>query len=300
MTQQNLSLSLFGTATFTILMGIFLGLSQKLNASIDSLFVSFIRVLMNGFWVFALFMLSPHLRKELRRVRPNLKILCWGFCGALTVHSYMYAVMNIGMGLATLLLQCFQVLTVALISAALFKKKLNLNSFLAIIFSIVGLIFLQPNFSMFNLEVDFNVDLFIGSLAGVFAGIAYSMLSGTRGIYSTSYVMFYWTIFCLGSHLMVFVFDRAPEFILDSEVYLWVLLAGIMAAGAQFLTSGAYQLNQTFKVTLLFFLVPVLCLMADFIIFHTPFSPQKMLGICMIVGSMCFQVLYRNPERSRN
>jgi drug/metabolite transporter (DMT)-like permease len=272
----------------TVVMGVAIGFSKKLESGLDSSVVSLWRVLMNGVWVASLIVLSRELRVELFARRPDRNILLWGLFGALTVHSYTFAVVKLGMGMATLLLQTFQVLGIALLGPLLTGSRWTRSLLFSLLSCLVGLMLLKG-----REWTGWEPALYWGVFAGIAAALAYLMLARTSGRFSSGYAMFYWTLFCLASHLMHFSSVGTP-ILPHQRVLVMLVVAGLLAAAAQFLTTRAYQDGPAVRVTLVLYLAPILGMSLDAYVFGKNFGLSQALGTGLVIVTGFVQMRARD------
>lgn len=274
--QAALRAALF-SSVLAVCMGVALGICHKIEPELSTNIVSLFRVLMNGAVVFALLVFSRQLRGEILDRRPDKHILLWALFGSITVHAYTYAVLQLGMGMATLLLQCFQALAIAVLSPLLARERWNLSVVLSLVGCFLGVIMIQDQgWSRWEPAVLW------GAFAGISAALAYMMLVRTRNLFSSGYAMFYWTAFSLVSHSMSFTTSGLP--ILPSNFVLFmVMIAGIFAAIAQFFSARAYQNGPAMRVTVVMYLAPILGMTIDSWLFGRDFGVSQAVGTGLVL-----------------
>jgi drug/metabolite transporter (DMT)-like permease len=116
------------------------------------------------------------------------------------------------------------------------------------------------------------------------------MLARTKQSFSTGYVMFYWTLGCLISHFFLFVYSGWPQAV-PSAVLGWVSLAGLLAAGAQFLTARAYQRSPSAtRVAMVLYAAPLLSLFLEVCFFEQSFGVLQAVGLAAVLGAASFEL----------
>jgi|GEM_PF-5203154 len=265
------------SSVLAVCMGVALGICHKIEPKLSTNVVSLFRVLMNGAVVFALLVFSKQLRGEILDRSPDRHILLWAFFGSITVHAYTYAVLQLGMGMATLLLQCFQALAIATLSPLLARERWNFSVFLSLACCFIGVLMIHDQgWGAWEPSVIW------GALAGISAALAYMMLVRARNRFSSGYAMFYWTAFSLVSHSLSFTASGLP--ILPSNFVLFmVIIAGIFAAIAQFFSARAYQNGPAMRVTVVMYLAPILGMTVDSWIFGRDFGVSQAIGTGLVL-----------------
>ncbi len=240
---------------------------------------SFIRVLANLFIATALSQIQS---RSTNRIpfpsRKHRELWAWGFFGALTVTSYFASVSLIGNGQSAFLGASCGVFIAAL-SPLMTGYRADSCQWFAIGGSLLGIYFLCAKQPLEGSCIGTSLAI----MSGLFAALAYLMISRTRGAYSTATVMSVWCIVALFAHVMVFIFFNVTW---PTELRAWVYLgiAGLTASFAQHFTTYAFQRSSPMLMASLSYLTPVFSLALDMIFFG--FDPvwQSELGAVLVVA----------------
>lgn len=239
---------------------------------------SFVRVLVNLIFVFAIcklgrggesLVLSPHRHRSL---------WLWGVFGALTVTSYFFALNLIGSA-TTALLAASSGIFIAALSPVLARQPTSPVMWPALGGALLGLYMLSTS----TLLQSSSIGAASAVLSGLFAAIAYLMIARTRVRYSTVTIMMTWCISALIAHGLVFcltptVWPTGPR------AWIFLLLAGAAASLAMHYTAIAFQNAPAAMVGALSYLAPVISLGLDVVLFGFTPSLQACVGAVLIVA----------------
>ncbi len=202
----------------------------------------------------------------------------WGALGALTITTYFMSVQSLGVGEATLL-QGVQGIVVALLAPRFLKQSTSWLSFLAILLGFMGLALLVGGGKSGNYE-----GKALALASGIFAGLAYLVLSKERNKHSPEIISFYWCLVSLLAVTTLLLYGNVP-LPQQTLTVLPLLAGGIVASIAQWLTTVAYQKAPAVYVSATTYLIPVFCLVGEAVFFRKTISPQTIMASALILGS---------------
>jgi drug/metabolite transporter (DMT)-like permease len=221
---------------------------------LSSLEGTFVRIVVNlVFVLFVQFVLRGE--RRLPWGSGGLDLWAWGCLGALTIVTYFASIQALGPGEATLL-QGVQGLVVAALAPFLLGQRSGWMSWAAIGGGLFGLrLSLAP--SAGNGSAWEGRALALAS--GVFAGLAYLLLSAVRGKHRPDTISFYWCLVSLLLTLGIALLWRAP-LTFAGPALPWLLSAGLAGSLAQWFTTLAYQTAPAAPVASTAYLIPLLSL----------------------------------------
>ena len=251
--------------------------ATRIEPSLSPLSGIFIRVLAGASCVF-LPMVWGAEPARLHTWREDLALWLWGLFGVLTVGSYFFAVTMVGAGTATLLNAGSGVFIVAL--APLFLRRSSTRQqWLGVLGSVVGLSLLV---SARPIELHSGLGLLLGTLSGLFGGIAYLFVARSGARHSPEKIALHWTItnVAVFGIILALVPAQWPQ-----SVRVWILIvaAGLLAAWAKYLTAIAYQRSPAAHIACLSYLGPALSVLLDLWLFHIHFPQTAVAGIILIL-----------------
>ena len=214
----------------------------------------------------------------------------WGFFGLLTVVTYYDAVTALGGGCATLLNAGSGVFVVAL-APALTGQKLSRLHTVGATGCLIGMLLLAD----FSATTAWH-GYMMAVLSGLFSAIAYLMIARGGKRHSAASVVWHWSIVnCVCVAVLPLLIPLSwPHLRL---AWLILILVGVAAATAQYLTAIAYQESSASLIACLSFAGPLLSMVVDFYIFRFPLSAWSVAGMGTIL--VCGLVIpIMQPRRS--
>lgn len=266
----------FAAAALWGLAGIFSMTAFRQDAGLTSLSATLSRVVVNLVFVIFIFRIARGGR-GLPWSNGSATLWLWGALGSATITSFFFAVRLVGIGEATLL-QGAQGIVVAMLSPKVLRQNISGITILGILFGLCGLALLIGE-SAGNREITGRV---WGLVSGASAGFAYILLARNKERHSEETYGFYW---CLVSLLVVFGLSsfQSLEWPANPSTFLLLLISGILAASAQWLTSRAYKQVPAALVSATSYLAPMLGFSFECLIYGSQFGPSKILAIFLIV-----------------
>lgn len=185
---------------------------------------------------------------------------------------------------------------VMLFSAVLFKEKLNLRKFIAIIATVSGCVFVAGLLSGAGALTPKSF------LIGIGAGIGYALYSVFGRValekgYSSMTITFYTFLFAtVGFAFFVKPSALASRCAAEPKIILFSLLSGVICGVLPYIfyTVGLKRLEAS-TAAILVAVEPLVGCVIGFIVYKEPAEPLKLLGIALILGSIA---LLNLPQRS--
>jgi len=268
-------------------MNIFIRLSGDIPTMQKSFFRNFIAMLI------AAFMILREGKGFRLASKGNLPILLGRACfGTLGVLANYHAVDHLLLSDASMLNKMAPFFAV-LASIFILKEKLSPVQGLTLVGAFTGALFIiKPTFSNLHL-----VPALIGLAGGLCAGIAYTLVRvlGQRGERSSFIVFFFSTFSCL-TMLPKLLFDYTPM-TLQQTVFL--LAAGICAAGGQFAVTGAYRHAPAREISVYDYSQVIFSAIMGFFLFGDVPDVFSFLGYFLICGMAVLSFLYNNGRLPR-
>jgi len=279
---------LWSSAGFLCLHGL------ELESGLSSLAGTLIRVAVNlAFVLFVQFVIRGERRLPWGTGGADLWI--WGLLGALTIVTYFASIQALGPGEATLL-QGVQGLVVAGLAPLFLGQRSGWMSWTAIGGGILGL-----RLSLFQdlSAVDQWEGRILALLSGLFAGLAYLLLSSIRGRHKPGTISFYWCIVSLVlAGGLAFLADNS--FSIQGPALPWLLGAGLAGSLAQWLTTLAYEEAPAALVASTSYLIPVFSLGWEALARGRHLEGQAWVGAALIlVSGMGLPYLQVRRDHSR-
>lgn len=259
------------SAFFFALMNMFV----KLSGDIPSIQKSFFRNLVAVF--IALFFLIKS-GYGLKIEKKNISLLLGrSVCGTIGIIANFYAVDHLLLADASII-QKVSPFFVIIFSYFLLKEKVNKQQILSIIIAFIGTIFIvKPSFS--NTSFIPSIIALIGAMG---AGMAYTMVRmlSQRGVKGPQ-IVFYFSLFsclCVVPYLIV---NFHP---MSNQQLIYLLLAGISAAGGQFSVTAAYSYAAGKDISLFDYSQVVFAAILGFFVFQQIPDMFSFIGYGIIFG----------------
>lgn len=178
-------------------------------------------------------------------------------------------------------------------SVLLLREKLKLPQILILTGAFIGAMFVvNPTFQ--------NAELFpslCGLMGGIGAGAAYAMVRalGLRGEKGSFIVLFFSGFSCLA--MIPFMFFEFKMF--TSVQLVFLLLAGLAAAGGQFTITAAYTFAPAREISIYDYSQIIFSSLLGFFLFDNIPDAMSLLGYCVII-TMAFVMFYYNNKKADN
>lgn len=204
----------------------------------------------------------------------------WGCLGALTIVTYFASIQALGPGEATLL-QGVQGLVVAALAPLLLGQRSGWMSWAAIGGGLFGLR-LTLSQSVGSGRVWEGRALALAS--GIFAGMAYLLLSAVRGKHRPDTISFYWCLVSLVLTVAIAVLWHAPLAV-NGPALPWLAGAGLAGSLAQWFTTLAYESAPAAAVASTAYLIPLLSLAWEATAGERRLDGQMLAGASLVLIS---------------
>ncbi len=178
-------------------------------------------------------------------------------------------------------------------SVLLLRERLKLPQILILTGAFIGAMFVvNPTFQ--------NAELFpslCGLMGGIGAGAAYAMVRalGLRGEKGSFIVLFFSGFSCLA--MIPFMFFEFKMFTPVQLVFL--LLAGLAAAGGQFTITAAYTFAPAREISIYDYSQIIFSSLLGFFLFDNIPDAMSLLGYCVII-TMAFVMFFYNNKKADN
>ena len=281
MTQKNKGVCCILLSSFSFaLMNLLVRMSGELPAIQKSFFRNFVAML---------FALSILLKE-----RPNLKLdffskkylFLRSFCGTIGIICNFYAVDHLVLADASMLNKMSPFFAV-LFAILILKERINLFQGLCVMVAFIGALFvIKPTPS--NLAC---FPALVGLLGGLTAGIAYTCVRalGTHGV-KGSLIVFVFSAFSCICTLPYLLFRYHP---MTVEQLIFLLLAGLAAAGGQFTITAAYTFAPAREISVYDYSQIIFSAILGFFIFGQVSDTLSWLGY-IIITSTAVAMFIRN------
>lgn len=265
------------------LMNMFVRLSGDLPTPEKSFFRNFVA------FIFALVIMIKD-RESFHFQKRNLPLLIGrSLAGTLGILGNFYAVDHLALGDASILNKMSPFFAI-LFSLIFLKEKLKTYQVLILTGAFIGAMFVvKPSFS--------NADLFAsvcGLFGGIAAGAAYSMVRalGKRGEKGSFIVLFFSGVSCLSMiPLMIFNFKMFTPL-----QFLFLILAGLSAAGGQFSITAAYTYAPAREISIYDYSQIIFASALGFFVFADIPDIYSIIGYVIIVAMAFVMFIYNNRK----
>lgn len=217
---------------------------------------------------------------------------CWCFIGtgiiSLVFFNWCYftAIGYTSLAVAAVLLYTSPIF-VMLLSALLFKEKINLQKIIALILTFAGCIFVSGFFE--TGDTHFSL---IGFLIGIGAGIGYALYSifsrfALEKGYNSITISIYTFLFASLGSLPISRFDQAAGLILKPETLVGAFGIGVVCCIFPFIlyTKGLSGV-ETGKAAIMATIEPVVATLFSIFLFNEKITQGKLIGILLIFSSV--------------
>jgi drug/metabolite transporter (DMT)-like permease len=249
-----------------------------LDSQASPLTASFVRVVVNLFFVMALASRNG-VRQGIFDLFGDKRGSLWarGLFGSLSLITLFVAIHLVGLGEASFL-NAFSAIWIAILSPIVLGQPNTKLGWCAISLGLCGLYLLyQPKFG----ESEF-IGRSIGLASGALAGTAHMMVARAGRSNSSITVVFY---FCLVATMIHVAWFAATGFVcpVDSKAWFMLITAGLLASVAQILMTKAYQIAPATMISAVNYASPVFNLMIGIFIFSTVPNRRGLTGAAVVV-----------------
>lgn len=285
-------IAILAACVLNVVMGAGFYFARKADPSYDAMSGVFIRVVCNLIFV-SLPLLRGGAFPKILPFKQNRPLWLWGFCGLLNTTSFFQSISMVGAGL-TSFLNAGSGIFIASLAPLLAFQRTPLRDWLGVLFSLFGLFLItSAKFQFAGQTIGFALGIF----SGMASAIGYLMVARTRGKYGPETVMLHWTLVNLTAFSLYFMLSP-PHWPQVSAAWIALVVTGLTAASAQYLTAKAYQNAPASLVACLTYLSPVISVVVDIVYFKIPFQTQALVGIFIVlIFGATMPLLRRRQER---
>lgn len=275
------------SAFFFALMSMFIRLAGDIPSFQKAFFRNFVAFIISAF-----IMIKNH---EKIIFKPgNLKyLLMRSLCGTVGIICNFYAIDHLNLSDASMLNKMAPFFAI-IFSFILLKEKISLIQSLIVIGAFTGSIFIiKPSPEIFTSPASL-----IGLLGGMGAGTAYTCVRilGQRGENKSFIVLFFSAFSCL-IFLPFLIFDYHN---MSTEQLIFLICAGISAAGGQFSVTSAYCYAPAKELSVYDYSQILFAALMGFIVFNQIPDTLSLIGYIIIISMAIFMFIYNNKKTDGN
>lgn len=220
-----------------------------------------------------------------RPTKETVPDLFWrSLCGTLGLICNFYAIDKLNIADANILNKLSPFFAI-LMSAILLKEKANKTEWFCVFLAFTGALFvIKPSFRMQS------VYALIGMLGGLGAGTAYTFVRklGKKGVPGPLIVLCFSVFSCVVT-LPFLIFNFVP---MNGKQLLFLLLAGISAAGGQFSITKAYTKAPAKEISVFDYTQVIFAALLGFLFLGQVPDVYSLIGYVVIIGSAVFKWAY--------
>lgn len=265
------------------LMNTFVRLSGDLPTVQKSFFRNFVAM------IFAFILLKKN-RAPLRWKKGNLKFhIIRSIAGTLGILCNFYAIDRLVLSDASMLNKMSPFFAIVF-SLIFLKEKVTLFQAAAVTTAFIGSLFIiKPSFT----GIEFLPGL-MGFLGGMSAGAAYTTVRhmGNRGENGTFIVFFFSSFSCITTFPYL-ILNFHP---MESKQLLFLICAGLSAAGGQFTITAAYCHAPAKEISIYDYSQIVFAALIGFIVFSQTPDVYSIIGYITIIASAVIMFIYNNGK----
>lgn len=247
----------------------------KLSGDIPAIQKSFFRNLVAVFIALSILLKSGY---GFKIDKKNIGLLLWrSLCGTIGIIANFYAVDHLLLADASII-QKVGPFFVIIFSFFLLKEKVTKTQLISIIIAFIGTMFVvKPSFTNTQL-----IPSFIALLGAMAAGMAYTLVRmlSQRGVKGPQ-IVFYFSLFSCLSVLPYLIVNFTP---MKSIQILYLMLAGISAAGGQFAVTAAYSYAAGKDISLFDYSQVIFAAIFGFVAFFQIPDALSIVGYLIIFG----------------
>lgn len=260
----------------------------KLSGDIPAIQKSFFRNLVAVFIALSILLKSGY---GFRIEKKNIGLLLWrSLCGTIGIIANFYAVDHLLLADASII-QKVGPFFVIIFSFFLLKEKVTKTQLISIVIAFIGTMFVvKPSFTNTQL-----IPSFVALLGAMAAGMAYTLVRmlSQRGVKGPQ-IVFYFSLFSCLSVLPYLIVNFTP---MTSIQILYLMLAGISAAGGQFAVTAAYSYAAGKDISLFDYSQVIFAAIFGFIAFHQIPDALSLIGYLIIFG-ITYYMYVKNKKYS--
>lgn len=270
---------IIAAAFFFALMALFVRLSGDLPSIQKSFFRNFVAAI-----AAAILLIRNHPKIQMDG-KSWTALVFRAFLGTVGILGNFYAVDHLVLADASMLNKMSPFFAI-LFSFFLLKERVSLFQAGAVLTAFGGvLLILRPSGTSMEL-----VPALMGLFGGAAAGFAYTLvrLLSKRGVQGP-FIVFFFSAFSCAVTLPFLIFNFTP---MSSQQLIFLLLAGISAAGGQFSITAAYSFAPARELSVYDYSQVLFSALLGFIVFGQIPDLFSWLGYCIICGAAVAMFLY--------
>lgn len=215
-------------------------------------------------------------------------LFCRSICGTLGMVCNFYAVDHMGLADANILNKLSPFFAI-LMSIILLKEKANIVEWISVAVAFIGAVFVVKP----AMNIQFVVAM-IGVLGGLGAGMAYTFVRklGKKGERGPVIVMFF-SLFSCAFTLPFFLVQYQP---MTGKQWLYLLLAGVCAAGGQLSITKAYTKAPAKEISVFDYTQVLFAALLGFFFLGQIPDVLSVIGYVIIIGSAIFKWNYLQKQ----
>lgn len=282
--KQKGMLCIVASAFFFASMNVFVKLSGDLPSMQKSFFRNLVAML------FALIILVKSGEKLSYQKKDIPMLLLRSIFGTMGILCNFYAVDHLLVSDASMLNK-LSPFFVIIFSALFLKEKANRVQKLSVVIAFIGALFvIKPSLNVFQ-----NVNSLIGVLGGLGAGIAYTCVRqlGKQGVKGARVVFFFSSFSCLVL-VPYLVLDYHP---MSVKQAMFLLGAGLMAAGGQFSITAAYNFAPAKEISVFDYTQVVFAAVLGFFVLGQMPDLYSVIGYVIIIGVAVWSFVRQQNEK---
>ncbi len=226
--------------------------------------------------------------EKIKPVRGNLKFLvARAVCGTVGILCNFYAVDHLVLSDASMLNKMSPFFSI-LFSFIILRERISLVQGAVVTSAFIGSMFIvKPSAAIFT-----EPAALIGLIGGLGAGLAYTMVRilGQRGENKSFIVLFFSAFSCIVT-LPYIIFNFAP---MSAEQVLFLIGAGVSAAGGQFGITSAYCYAPAKEISVYDYSQLIFAMILGFVIFRQIPDGLSILGYLIIIAAAVVMFVYNN------
>ncbi len=265
----------------------FMNLFVSLSGDVPTLQKVFFRNCVACILAFAMIIKQP---SALKTIKGNEKTLFFrSFFGLMGVVLNFYALSSINITDASLLNKLSPFFAM-IFSIFILKEKVKKFEWGIVVLAFIGAIFvIKPTFSV---KV---IPYFAGFLSGMFAGLAYTLVrKATKNDAAGAVIVFAFSSFSSIVILPFVIFNFAPMTTLQ---WVYLILAGVSAAGGQFCITFAYKFAPAKEISVFDYTQVLFAAIVGFLVLNQIPDLYSFIGYFIIITAAVIRWQYNLKKR---
>lgn len=228
----------------------------------------------------SLIIMFPYIGKtsnQIKEIKNNIVSLClrsvFGICAVYT----LFKATSIGLQGIVSAINKLSPLFVIMLSSMVMKEKVTGRIYLAIIISIIGIVFILPDFTLNDIKA-----ILFALLSAFFNGCAYTVLGYLKGKVSPKLVVLFFSAFTCLFFLPTII---KTNIIFSFETIAGIIGIGVFAAIGQICVTMSYQVASVSDVALYENWGTFFSIILSYLIFREQYNLRMLIGTIFLVLS---------------